>query len=511
MSSGKKQRQPQAPELEPEDIEAELPRALPGPAAAALVFVAAGAVLMLEILAVRLLSPYVGLTLETTTAIIGAALAGIAIGAAVGGYLADRTNTRALIVGLLIVGGLLTLLVVPVVRWLGPGVRGDGNAAALGITLITLVPAAVVLSAVSPATAHLQLHDLRASGTIVGRLSAWATAGALVGTFGAGFVIVPLIPIGPAVLAIGLALVAVGLALGASSRLLLPPAVFGVAIATIAFGALTGASASPCDAETKYHCAVVEPVEGFPGPGYLLLLDGDANSFVNLDDPTDLQFRYTGWIADGIGGMFPGRKGLNGVFVGGGALTLPRWLLATRPGSESLVLEVDGDMVELVEEKLGFGEEGDLDVVIDDARVSMLDVPDDSADVVVGDAYSGLTVPWHLTTAEWIEEVKRVLKPGGLYAMNLIDNAPHEFMKAELATLLAAFGDVRLATEVGPSGEPINGNSILFATEGPMPAAVAPSEAVTFKRPRVERFVGDAEPLRDDYAPVDQMLTLEAR
>jgi hypothetical protein len=498
-------------DLDQAEVEAELPRALPSAGAAGLVFVAAGAVLMLEILAVRLLSPYVGLTLETTTSIIGAALAGIAIGAAVGGYFADRTNTRALIVGLLIVGGLLTLLIVPAVRWLGPGVRGDGNLAALGITIVALVPAAVVLSAVSPATAHLQLHDLRASGTIVGRLSAWATAGALVGTFSTGFLVVPLIPVSTAVLGIGLVLIAVGLGLGARSRLLLPQAAFVVGIATVAFGALTGASASPCDAETKYHCAVVERVQGFPGQGYQLLLDGESNSFVNLDDPTDLEYRYTNWIADGIDGKYPGGEALNGVFVGGGALTLPRWLLATRPGSEALVLEVDGGTVDLIEEKLGFGEEGNLDIVIGDARVSMLDVPDHSADVVVGDAYSGLTVPWHLTTAEWIEEVKRVLKPRGLYAMNLIDNAPHELMKAELATLLEAFDDVRMVTEVGPDGEPVKGNAALFAADEALPRSVTSSffEAATFTRPELESFAGDAEPLRDDYAPVDQLLTLD--
>src|ERR1700704_2983577 len=175
-----------------------LPRALPPLGAASLVFVAAGAVLMLEILAVRLLAPYVGLTLETTTSIIGAALAGIALGAAIGGYLADRTNTRRLIVGLLIGGGLLALLIVPVVHWLGPGARGDGGLAALGITVIALVPAATVLSAVSPSVAHLQLHDLHVSGTVVGRLSAWATAGALLGTFGTGFVLIPLMPVSSA-------------------------------------------------------------------------------------------------------------------------------------------------------------------------------------------------------------------------------------------------------------------------------------------------------------------------
>jgi len=137
--------------LDSGSVEDVLPVALTPLAAIALVFFAAGAVLMLEILAVRLLAPYVGLTLTTTTSIIGAALAGIAIGAAGGGYFADRTQTRTLIVGLLASGGLLTLLIVPTVRWLGPSVRGGGDFAALGITVVTLVPAAIVLSAISPA------------------------------------------------------------------------------------------------------------------------------------------------------------------------------------------------------------------------------------------------------------------------------------------------------------------------------------------------------------------------
>src|ERR1700754_4439072 len=94
------------------DRNRELPRALPPIIAAALVFAAAGAVLVLEILAVRLLAPYVGLTLETTTSIIGAALAGIAVGAAIGGRLADHTDTRRLIVWLFVGGGLLALLTV---------------------------------------------------------------------------------------------------------------------------------------------------------------------------------------------------------------------------------------------------------------------------------------------------------------------------------------------------------------------------------------------------------------
>ncbi|HEX2392688.1 MAG TPA: fused MFS/spermidine synthase [Solirubrobacterales bacterium] len=486
-----------------------LPKALPQVAAAGLVFVAAGTVLMLEILAVRLLAPYVGLTLETTTSIIGAALAGIALGAAIGGYLADRTNTRRLVVGLFILGGVLTLLTVPAVRWLGPSASGEGSLAALGITVVALVPAAVALSAVSPAVAHIQLHDLRASGTVVGRLSAWATAGALVGTFGTGFVIVPLLPASTAVLTVGLTLIAVGIAIGTALGMLTPAITAGMLVLAVGFGALTASAGSPCDRETKYHCAIVEAVPGLPGD-YQLILDGGSNSLVNLNDPTDLEYRYTNWIADSVDAEFPGNRPLNGVFVGGGGFSLPRWLEATRPGSHSLGLEVDGDLVSLDEEKLGLRTSPDLEVDVGDARITMLEVPSSSADVVVGDAFSGYSIPWHLTTAEWLDEVRRVLKPNGIYALNIIDNDPLELLEAEARTMLDGFRDVRMITEVGGGGRPIKGNAVLLGTDNPMSASVGSSfsNAVVFKRQEVEAFAGTAAALRDDYAPADQLVTV---
>ncbi|MGV1050239.1 MAG: fused MFS/spermidine synthase, partial [Solirubrobacterales bacterium] len=469
--------------------------------------VGAWAVLMLEILAVRLLAPYVGLTLETTTSIIGAALAGIATGAAVGGYLADRTNTRLLVVGLLVGGGLLTLLTVPIVRWLGPGARGSGDLAALGITAIALVPAAAVLSAVSPAVAHLQLHDLRASGTIVGRLSAWATAGALLGTFGTGFVVIPLLPVGTAVLVIGVVLVVVGIALGAEARLLSPATVVAMSVVAVAFGALSGASASPCLRETNYHCI---ELEAHPGGSYDLVLDNVHNSFVDPDDPTRLRYEYTRWIADAIDGAYPRRRQpLDAVFVGGGGFTLPRWLVATRPGSRAQVLEVDGDLVDLVEERLGLRTSPALRVTVGDARVTMLDVPGDSADVVVGDTFSGYTVPWHLTTSEWLGEVRRVLEPDGLYLANMIDVQPLDLIKAESATLLDAFRYVRMITFVDETGALFGGNIVFLASDRPMSGKVSSRAygGVTYLRFAIGELAAGSERLRDDYAPVDQLRT----
>jgi SAM-dependent methyltransferase len=514
VAKGKRKRPVEAEEAVPEVEEVEevedegvLPQALHPVVAAALVFVAAGAVLVLEILAVRLLAPYVGLTLETTTSIIGAALAGIALGAALGGRIADRTDPRLLLVGLFAGGGALALLIVPVVQWLGPGARGDGDMAALGVTLVALVPAAAVLSAVSPAVAHLQLHDLRASGTVVGSLSGWATAGALLGTFGTGFVLVPLLSVSSAVLIVGGVLVLIGIVLAVSTRLVPLAGVAGGAVLLLVLGAWSSSVDPPCEAETKYHCVQVEADPQREG-GYELLLDDIHHSYVDLDDPTHLHYDYTRWIARAIDGTNPGDGPLDAVFVGGGGFTLPRWLLATRPGSQAEVLEVDEELVEFDEEHLGLQPSADLRIRTGDARVEMLDIPDGSADVVVGDAFGSYSVPWHLATTEWVEEVKRVLKPGGLYALNVIDVEGLELLRAEAATVLDNFEHVRMVT-FGIPGELFGGNAVLLASDRPIPdRALLDNEiSVGFEQARLESFAADAEILRDDFAPADQLLT----
>ena len=277
---------------------------LPPALAAGLVFLASGAVLVLEILGIRLLAPYVGLTLETTTTIIGTVLAGIAAGAAAGGRAADRMDARRLIPELLIAGTLLAVGVVPVVRTLGPAASGGGDGAALTLALVVLFPAAAVLSAVTPAVAKLQVRDLAATGSVVGRLSAWATAGALAGTFGTGFVVVPLLPTDVAVFAVGGMLLAAGIATALRARLRTRRAAAGIAAAAVLVGAATLAAGSPCDAESTYHCARVLADPAHPA-ARILVLDDLRHSAVDLRDPRVLGFAYTRWIGDAIDGMAP--------------------------------------------------------------------------------------------------------------------------------------------------------------------------------------------------------------
>lgn len=480
---------------------------LPRGPAALLVFVASGAVLVLEILGVRLLAPYVGLTLETYTTIIGVVLGGIALGAAAGGRAADLLDPRRLLAALLVAGGVLALTTVPLVRLLGEAFEGAGQASALALALFALLPAATVLSAVTPVVVKLQLGDLTMSGTVVGRMSAWATAGALAGTFCTGFVFVPLLPVSVTVIGLGAVLVVAGLATGLAFRAFPGGALAAVGMIAAVLAATSAAAGTRCTTESVYYCARVVADDLRP-TGRVLVLDDLRHSYVDLADPRHLEFAYTQWMGDALDGMRPAGTPLDSLFIGGGGFTLPRYVLATRPGSTARVLEVDGQLVALARERLGLRTSRQLTVRVGDARVTLRDEPADSADVVVGDAFGSRSVPWHLATAEFVADIRRVLRPDGLYLLNVIDYRELALLRAEAATLLAAFADVALIAE--PDGDrPAGGNLVLVASDRPLPpqASSTAEGARTFDRAALERIVAGADPLTDDDAPADQLIS----
>ena len=158
-----------------------------------IVFCASAAVLVLEILAARLLAPYVGVTLETYTGIIGTVLAGIALGAWYGGRLADRFEPRRLLGPMLLLGGVLALVIVPVTTLLGAArtaTGAGGGPVVIGLlTMAGFFAPAAVLSAVTPTVVKVQLRDLAVTGRVVGQLSAIGTTGAIFGTFVTGFIL----------------------------------------------------------------------------------------------------------------------------------------------------------------------------------------------------------------------------------------------------------------------------------------------------------------------------------
>lgn len=292
-----------------------------GWAAPTVVFFTSAAVLVLEILAGRLVAPYVGVSLETYTGIIGTVLAGMALGSAAGGRIADRYDPRALLGPLLIAAGISSLLAVPIIATLGPEVArsGGGPVGIVTLAVTAFVLPTALLSAVSPMVAKLRLVSTAETGTVVGGLSAAGTAGALVGTFATGFVLIAAVPTRPIVTAVGIGLAAVGVLV--SLRLRRRPRPW-VAVGLVLVAALAQAVPSPCQRETAYYCVAVVTDEARPS-GRVLLLDNLRHSYVDLRDPTYLEFRYTSLFADVVDATLEDGP-LDALHIGGGGFTFPR-------------------------------------------------------------------------------------------------------------------------------------------------------------------------------------------
>jgi MFS family permease len=488
---------------------------MPALLAGALVFGTSAAVLVLEIIAGRLLAPHVGVTLETYTGIIGTVLAGIALGTWLGGRAADQTDPRRLPGPLLIVGGALALLTIPLIEGLaGLRLRADPAGIVLYAAVAVLPPAAV-LSAVSPAVVKLQLRDLGETGSVVGRLSALGTAGAIVGTFLTGFVLVAAVPSRPIVLALGIGLivagVAVALTVGRQRGVLLPVAAAG---ALVLGTGMTLAAPEPCERESAYFCVRVEP-DPDRATGRSLYLDTLRHGYVDLADPTWLEVGYIRSFGDVIDALPPAGGPIAALHLGGGAFTMPRYILATRPGSENLVLELDPLVVQTAREELGLETGSGLEVQVGDARLGVAGAADDRYDLVIGDAFGGLAVPWHLATRELLEEVRRVLTPEGVLVMNVIDHPPLAFARAELATLREVFPHVAVLAPASRIAGETGGNVVLLASDAPLPAEAIRAAAarrgddveLVVEPAAIDAFIGDAIVLTDDFAPVDQLLT----
>ena len=392
--------------------------------AAAVVLVAAGVVLVLEILAVRLAAPYVGLTLETYSAAIGIALLGIAAGAWAGGQLADVVDPRTTLGPTLIVAGVLVLLARPIVDGLGPRLEDGGSLATLAVVGAGSGPAILVLSMAHPAVVKLRLAALEHTGATVGGLSAVGTLGALGGTLLTGFVLLGELSTREIALGAGVLVVVLGVAVSVALRRSGPHSMVVIALPTLAVLpalAVLLASDGVCERETRYYCARVEGTQW-----KVLRLDNLSHAYVNPARPQELLLEYLGRIESIVAAVRPGSSPLTVLHIGGGGFAYPRYLAAARPGTESTVLELDPEVVEIAREEFGLHTGPDLRVRTGDARMSILDEPSGAYDLVVGDAFSSRSVPWHLTTREFLAEVRRVLRPDGVYALNLLDGGELE-------------------------------------------------------------------------------------
>ncbi|WP_455362401.1 spermidine synthase [Streptomyces sp. SYSU K21746] len=264
--------------------------------------------------------------------------------------------------------------------------------------------------------------------------------------------------------------------------------------------------------------AVVEQVDGglaelIPDRerprGWTLLVDGAPQSHVDLDDPAYLDFAYQrriGHVADLVA---PPKQPLRVVHLGGGAFTLARYIAATRPRSTQQIVEFDAALVQLVRRELPWDPNARIRVRSTDARAGLAKVPDAWADLVIADVFSAARTPAHLTSTEFLDEVRRVLAPTGWYAANLADGPPLTHLRGQIATAAARFPELALAADPVVFRGRRFGNAVLLAADRELPVAELTRRVASDPHPgRVEHgraladFTGGAAVVTDaDAAP----------
>jgi spermidine synthase len=256
---------------------------------------------------------------------------------------------------------------------------------------------------------------------------------------------------------------------------------------------------------------------------WLLFIDGIPQSQVDLGDPGYLEFEYVRRIGHIADLAFPEGQPLRALHMGGGAMTLPRYIAHTRPGSVQLVAELDTELTELVRRHLplrprrgaaarrggGAGPgAGRIRVRAGDAREVLESVRAGSQDLVISDVFAGALTPFHLTTVECAAAAARALRPGGVYAVNVADGPPLERVRAAVATVRSVFKETCMIAEAGVLRGRRLGNLVIAAGDSPLPsgelrraAAADPFPARVLDSAELIPFASGAQVITDATGP----------
>jgi spermidine synthase len=484
-----------------------------------IVFISSACTMIVELVAGRIIAPYVGVSLYTWTSVIGVVLAGISLGNYLGGRLADRWASLRLLGGIFLLGGLscLGILAVESLNRLTP----EGwpiIVEILALTAALFFLPSTILGGVSPVVAKLAVRDLAQTGRTVGKIYAASAVGSIVGTFATGFVLISWLGTHTIVWGVALALLALGLLLLLGSR---PRSLF-IVTAIVVGGSLLALKRdwlrSPCTLETDYFCIKVEEREHGGKPVRALILDRLVHSYTSLDDPTLLVYEYEKVYAEVTAYRAQRDDHLSVLFIGGGGYTFPRYMEAVYPGSELDVVEIDPGVTRVAHDLLGLSRDTAVVTYNQDARLFLKGTPAQPYDLIFGDAFNDFSVPYHLTTRQFNDRVRAWLADDGLYVVNIIDGAGGHFMRAYVHTMRQTFHHVYLAP-TNPSWRESSRNTfVIIATDTaldlPAFASIDAGDGDAYlarqvlSEAEVDAILaeGRAVTLTDRYAPVDQML-----
>ncbi len=482
------------------------------------VFLSSALLLVLEIVAGRLIAPYVGVSLYTWTSIIGVILAGLSLGNWLGGVWADRgADGRG--VGLVLgLSGIWCILSLPALDFLG-GMLQESGVGLLGASFsyaaaLFFLPAALI-GVVTPLLTTLALKLDSRSGHVVGRMHALAAIGSIAGTFLTGYLLVQYFGTRAVVLGTAVALFALAAPFLRRGGRVAPAALM---IAAAAAGGLLwqrDGLATPCTRESSYFCIrVVDHSGDAPfGEARGMVLDHLLHGINHASVPQMLIAPYVHALDELAYAHFDDRyeQGLAYFFAGGGAYSHPRAVEALSPASTVTVAELDPMVTLTAVEHLFLRPEG-MRIVHEDARQVLAGEPG-PFDVIVGDVFHDVAIPQHLVTREFAALVRSKLSPGGLYAMNVVDSFPDpRLIKSLVKTLSQEFAHVDVWMEGMPEHPRVT--FVLTASNGErLPETVTARwgferawHRVTEKLMEIGTPPDELPVLTDDYAPVERLI-----
>lgn len=482
----------------------------------------AAASLVVEIVAGRMLAPYVGMSLYTWTSVIAVVLAGFSVGHWVGGALAERTPAAALRANgwAMVLAAVTTAGAVFLLRWTaGPVITALDHPVAAIVALTVLVFFLPSFFAGIPAPILTRIAVLarpEAAGRALGAMFAAGALGAIFGTLAAGFLFISWLGSVGTLAAVTMvyALLAAQSFLAASS-----PGVRGAGLGLAALVLPLGVAGAallqpdPCTRESDYFCIrVVELSDDPDSPVRLMVLDHLVHGITDGADPQAMLTPH-GMMQDGLSRMrMEGRADWSGFVIGGGTYTVPRaW--AARGGIDVTVAEIDPVVTEVAVRDFWFDPAG-ARVIHADARAALRAEPT-RYDIILGDAFTDIAAPPHLITREFFRLVQSRLNADGAFVMTVIDHMDRlEMLAALVHTLRQDFAAVEVwADPSHPATE--QRRVFLIVAAGTLSPVTrishhgpAPREAVRVAATSVDRILAARNPLvlTDDYAPVDRLM-----
>lgn len=466
-----------------------------------------------EIVGSRIVAPYIGTSTYIWTSLIGVILAALSLGYWLGGRMADRHPDVKILAGAIFgAGGLvsLTVLIKDAVLSMIHAAGGPLELKSVAAAALLFAPASVLLGFVTPYAVKLRTLSLADSGKTVGRLYALSTVGSIVGTFAAGFFLIPFVGSTRTLYLIAGSLFAVSLllaplALSRTNLTILTVFAFGiVGSETMAYYMHT--SHGLIDLDTEYsRVQIYQTTHPETGRTYRAIATDPyfAQSAMYLDDGSPV-FEYVRFFRL-IEHFKPDHSSV--LMIGGAGYTVPREYLKNYPEAKMDVVEIDPQVTALARRHFGLQDDPRLRIFHQDGREFLNRAASGTYDAVFIDAFGSLfSIPYQLTTAEALAQAHRVLKDDGIVMVNIgsaIDGEAGRFLQAETATFAKVFGEVQLFKVRRERLDSDLQNVVLLACRARCASGPPADDLRALLDHRYEGDLPQGQVLTDELAPVE--------